>query len=109
MVEHPLLQPHVRGVVGGVDSLMGLSTPVLAKLLSDVVAHRAAQEAAHPLAHPDLGPVLGRPSVSLSGRWAVVGDVFDEAKYASKVLRRVQGVLDPAAGPFVPFSWFQSS
>ena len=92
MVEHPLLQPHVRGVVGGVDSLMGLSTPVLAKLLSDVVAHRAAQEAAHPLAHPDLGPVLGRPSVSLSGRWAVVGDVFDEAKYASKVLRRVQGV-----------------
>ena len=59
MVEHPLLQPHVARVDGGVDSLMGLSTPVLARQLEDVVAARAAAAEAHPLVYPDLGPVLG--------------------------------------------------
>ena len=91
MVEHPLLAPHVAAVEGGVDSLMGLSTPVLARLVARVAADRAADERAHPLTSPALGPVLGRPAAA-RGRWAVVGDVHNGAKAASRVLAKLDGV-----------------
>ena len=88
MVEHPLLRPHVRGVEGGVDSIMGLSTTTLAEQLRDVAEVRRAFAERYPLVYPRLGPVLGRPAVA-RGRWAVVGDVFNTAKPASRVLARV--------------------
>jgi len=102
MVEHPLLQPHVARVDGGVDSLMGLSTPVLARQLEDVVAARAAAAEAHPLVYPDLGPVLGRPSIS-RGRWAVIGDVTNERKVAHTIFERI--ALEAAdAEPVSPYA-----
>lgn len=89
MVEHPLLQPYVKSIVGGVDSLMGLSTSVLADLLVRTVAARRADEDEHPLARPDLGPVLGRPTVA-RGAWAAIGDVFNQDKVASKILAKLR-------------------
>ena len=95
-VEHPLLAPHVARVAGGVDALMGLATPVVAAQLAKVVAGRDADAAAHPLTHPRLGPVLGRPSVAY-GKWAVVGDVFNDAKAAAAVRRKLDAVAAACA------------
>lgn len=36
MVEHPILSPYLRRVEGGVDSVMGLSTTLLANLLEEL-------------------------------------------------------------------------
>lgn len=88
MVEHPLLAPHIKSVEGGVDSIMGLATPVLAVQLQQILEERRAFEEQYPLVHPRLGPVLGRP-VAARGRWAVVGDVFNNAKPASRVLAKI--------------------
>ena len=82
-----LISTQVRGVEGGVDCIMGLSTTTLAAQL-DVVAARRAFEERYPLVYPRLGPVLGRPAVARGG-WAVIGDVFNTAKPASRVLARV--------------------
>ncbi|KAJ8604331.1 hypothetical protein CTAYLR_002501 [Chrysophaeum taylorii] len=38
MVEHPLLQPFVTEVSGGLDSIMGLSTHLVLRLLDDLAA-----------------------------------------------------------------------
>ena len=83
-----MISTQLRGVEGGVDSIMGLSTTTLAEQLRDVVAARRASEERYPLVYPRLGPVLGRPAVA-RGRWAVVGDVFNTAKPASRVFARV--------------------
>ncbi|KAK7236844.1 nucleoside-triphosphate diphosphatase [Aureococcus anophagefferens] len=90
MVEHrcsraPRASPRARR-----RRLMGLSTPVLARLVARVAADRAADERAHPLTSPALGPVLGRPA--RARRWAVVGDVHNGAKAASRVLAKLGGV-----------------
>ena len=97
-----LISTQVRGVEGGVDSIMGLSTTTLAAQLEGVVAARRAFEERYPLVYPRLGPVLGRPAVA-RGRWAVVGDVFNAAKPASRVLARVSAEAASCAGvsPYV--------
>ena len=82
------MSTQVRGVESGVDSIMGLSTTTLAAQLEDVVAARRAFEERYPLVYPQLGPVLGRPAVA-RGRWAVIGDVFNTAKPASRVLAQI--------------------
>ena len=83
-----MISTQVRGVEGGVDSIMGLSTTTLAAQLRNVVEGRRAFAERYPLVYPRLGPVLGRPAVA-RGRWAVVGDVFNAAKPASRVLAHV--------------------
>ena len=35
MVEHPLVQPHVTKMVGGIDSVMGLSKETVVRLLCE--------------------------------------------------------------------------
>ena len=97
-----LISTQVRGVEGGVDSLMGLSTTTLAAQLRDVVAKRRAFAERYPLVYPRLGPVLGRPAVA-RGRWAVVGDVFNTAKAASRVFARVsaEATSCAAVSPYV--------
>ena len=96
-----MISTQVRGVEGGVDSIMGLSTTTLAEQLDGVVAARRAFEERYPLVYPRLGPVLGRPAVA-RGRWAVVGDVFNAAKPASRVLARVGRAASCAAvSPYV--------
>ena len=67
---------------------MGLSTRSLRDALARLVDARSADAAKHPLTYPALGKVLGRPSVA-RGSWAVVGDVFNERKAASAVVRKL--------------------
>ncbi len=97
-----MISTQLRGVEGGVDSIMGLSTTTLAEQLRDVVAARRASEERYPLVYPRLGPVLGRPAVA-RGRWAVVGDVFNTSKPASRVFARVstEAASCAAVSPYV--------
>merc|ERR1712224_707609 len=45
MVEHPLIAPYVREIIGGIDSVMGLSTALLTRLLTHVQSMAAARPA----------------------------------------------------------------
>ena len=78
MVEHPALAPYIESIQGGgMDSVMGLSTRLLASLLVEL---RFVQQ------HPQPPP----PLVLAQRRWAVVGDVRNDAKPAAAVFRRLQ-------------------
>jgi len=82
MIEHPALQPYVERVDGTLDSVMGLSTRLLASLAAE---HRAG------LARPDpAGVAHARAAVLSQRRWAVVGDVLNEAKAASALVARLR-------------------
>ena len=76
MVEHPLMAPHIAGIEGGVDSIMGLSTSSLGDLIAAV--DRVNASGGDMLARPDLG------------RWAVVGDSQNRAKPAFRVAAKLE-------------------
>lgn len=78
MVEHPTIQKYVERIEGDQDSVMGLSTVLLKQLFDrlEVLRESCLQ----------YGPVLGRDLAT----WAVVGDCTNEAKPASRVVRRLE-------------------
>lgn len=78
MVEHPIMSQYVERIEGGQDNVMGLSTSLLKDLFSSLEVLKDSLRA--------HGPVLGR----LLSTWAVVGDVTNEAKPASQVVRRLE-------------------
>lgn len=71
MIEHPRLAPHIKSIDGGIDSIMGLSTQTLAKLIAEVKKINECK-----------GDMLYRTDLK---RWAVIGDVLNEAKPAFRV------------------------
>jgi len=78
MVEHPIMSQYVEKIEGGQDSVMGLSLSLLKDLSSRLEALKESVR--------QHGPVLGQPL----SNWAVVGDCTNEAKPASRVVRRLQ-------------------
>jgi len=82
MIEHPLVAPHVRAVRGGLDSVMGLGSALLASLL---------RELRHGICSADaLSPGGARDAVLRQRTWAVVGDVLNPSKPASRIVERLR-------------------
>ena len=73
MVEHPASAAYLKSIDGGVDSVMGLSSRLVASLLAELRAPADAGSA-----------VLRQRS------WAVVGDVLNPNKAASRIVHRLQ-------------------
>ena len=65
MVEHPRLAPYVTRIQGGLDSVMGLDTRLLDRLLNRVLDDRTASSTT---------------SVLAARSWAVVGSINDQSK-----------------------------
>lgn len=82
MVEHPLVAPRVRAIRGGLDSVMGLSTRLVASLLAELRDGISSAEA--------LRPGGAREAVLRQRTWAVAGDVLNPSKPASRVVQRLR-------------------
>jgi len=83
MIEHPEVAPRVISVLGGLDSVMGLSTKLLVSLLAEL-------QAKPPLCSYDgLRPGGARKAVLEQRTWAVVGDGLNPQKPAFRIVERL--------------------
>ena len=80
MVEHPASSAYLQTIEGGVDSVMGLSSRLVASLLAELRAPA------------DAGSVVLRQR-----SWAVVGDVLNPNKAASRIVDRLESQGRPVA------------
>ena len=80
MVEHPASAAYLQSIDGGVDNVMGLSSRLVASLLAELRAPADAGSA-----------VLRQRS------WAVVGDVLNPNKAASRIVGRLESQGRPVA------------
>ena len=94
MIEHPMMAPHVRRIDGGVDSVLGLGTGVLAHLVDELrycqqqQQQQQQQEVAGLVAATRLDEASDH--ILRQRTWAVVGDVLNPDKFASKIVRRLE-------------------
>lgn len=121
MVEHPAVAPHLRAIVGGVDSVMGLSTRLLRSLLRELrhpVGTAAEATGGLTAAPPGLPSVAAGPTmhelVLAQREWAVVGDVGNPAKPAHAIVARLRAAgravvqVDPRCADDGPAELFRS-
>lgn len=80
MVEHPASSAYLQAIEGGVDNVMGLSSRLVASLLAELRAPA------------DAGSVVLRQR-----SWAVVGDVLNPNKAASRIVARLESQGRPVA------------
>jgi len=80
MVEHPASSAYLQTIEGGVDNVMGLSSRLVASLLAELRAPA------------DAGSVVLRQR-----SWAVVGDVLNPNKAASRIVARLESQGRPVA------------